>query len=136
MATTTIAGGNILKVTKGNGDVIWLPNPAHDKMEVAVQDVDYDSGRTADGKMYRDRKRGGTTAVRKVSCTFPPLSPANLASTLQAINEAFFTLEYPDPYTGQRRSGTFYCGDRTAPMYSLISGVWQWKELTVNFVER
>ena len=31
---------------------------------------------------------------------------------------------------------TAYVGDRTAPMYSLINGVYLWNSLSMNFIER
>lgn len=119
---------NILHV---NGKAI--PNPQ--EITVSVQDVDYESGRAQDGYMVRDRRRGGTKAVRKVECKFPPLSDADMSHLLKAIDDASFELSYPDPYVGAERSGKFYCGDRTAPMYTMINGVWQWESLSVNFVE-
>lgn len=118
-------------VLKVNGNAI--PNPQ--TITVKVEDVDYESGRAADGVMNRDRKRGGATACRNVECTFPPLKATEMSNLLKAIGDASFQLTYPDPYTGANRTSKFYCSDRTAPMYTMINGVWQWGIMEVEFVE-
>jgi len=134
MSTTTIMGGNILKVTRQDGEIYWLPNPQ--KMQVDVQDLDADNtGRNQKGTLKRDRVRGGATAVRKVNCTFAPMGANDMKLTLQAVKDATFTLQFPDPYTGATRSSIVYVGDRNAPMYSLISNTWLWQSLSMNFVE-
>ena len=43
-----------------------LPEPQ--SISVSLQDVDYESGRDQTGTMFRDRKRGGASAVRKIEC--------------------------------------------------------------------
>lgn len=131
MATYTINNGNILKITRPNGDVYWLPNP--NEMEVAVQDIDSDSaGRSASGLMFRDR----VATKKKISCSFPPMNASDMNSTLTAMQDQFFTLEFPD-ITGVRTTITAYVGDRTAQSYRVVSGVpTLWTSLSANFVER
>lgn len=133
MATYTINGGNILKVTRSNGDIYWLPNP--NGMEVAIQDIDSAStGRSTTGLMFRDR----VATKRKLNCTFPPLYSSDMALTLQAIQDQFFTLTYPDPMTGASKTITAYVGDRTTPAYHInyATGVVLYESLSANFVER
>lgn len=128
-----------LKITRGNGDIYYLPNPQ--TFEVGIQDIDSASaGRSASGLMFRDR----VAVKRKVSCTFPPLTQAQINLTLQAMQDQFFTLEYLDPYQATRKSITAYVGDRTAPICMHIQKtIGQtsidyklWKGLNANFVER
>lgn len=125
--------GSILKVTKANGESVWLPDPKRGGLSISIQDLDASTtGRNQKGQLFRDR----VAVKRKISYSAPPLSKAEMSSLLQAITDQFFTLEYPDPQTGTRKSITVYCGDRTAPMYSCIDGVYKWEGLTVDFIER
>ena len=134
MSTTTIKNGDVLKVTRQDGNIYWLPNPQ--SLQVDVQDLDADStGRNQKGTLFRDRVRGGATSVRKINCTFPPMNKSDMALTLQAVKDSSFSLSFPDPYTGQTRTSTVYVGDRNAPMYSLWGNEWLWESLTMNFVE-
>lgn len=138
MANTVIKNGNTLKVTKSNGDVIWLPNAKFGGLKVTLNDVDGEStGRNQKGVMFRDRIRGGASAVRTVDVTFPPLLGAELSLTLHALEESTFLLEYPDPLDGARREATFYVGDRTMPVYttSFDEDV-LWTSMSVTFIER
>ncbi len=125
--------GSILKVTKANNTSVWLPDPKRGGLTVTIQDLDSDStGRNQKGQLFRDR----VAVKRKISYSAPPLQPNEISSLLQAITDQFFTLEYPDPQTGTRKSITVYCGDRTAPVYSCINGKYLWEGLTVDFIER
>lgn len=125
--------GNILKVTKADGTSVWLPDPKRGGLSISIQDLDASTtGRNQKGELFRDR----VAVKRKISYSAPPLSRIEMSSLLQAITDQFFTLEYPDPQTGSTKSITVYCGDRTAPMYSCINGVYKWEGLTVDFIER
>ena len=125
--------GSILKVTKANGTSVWLPDPKRGGLSISIQDLDASTtGRNQKGELFRDR----VAVKRKISYSAPPLSRAEMSSLLQAITDQFFTLQYPDPQTGSTKSITVYCGDRTAPMYSCIDGVYKWEGLTVDFIER
>lgn len=121
----------ILTVTKAGGSVVTLPDPQ--EMSVGVYDVDADgSGRNQSGAMFRDR----VAVKQKVECKFPPLSWAEVSTILNAIEDQFFTLTYPDPKQGSNRSMTCYAGDRTAPVLRAVSGDYLWGNLAVNFIER
>lgn len=125
--------GSILKVTKADGTSVWLPDPKRGGLSISIQDLDASTtGRNQKGELFRDR----VAVKRKISYSAPPLSKAEMSSLLQAITDQFFTLQYPDPQTGSTKSITVYCGDRTAPMYSCINGVYKWEGLTVDFIER
>lgn len=116
------------------------------KMELAIQDVDLDSGRVTDGTMVRYRKG----SKRKLALTFAPMTTAEMAAVLKACStygtrgvsegsEAFFRVTYTDPLDGAAANGYrvtkwFYPGDRTTPSYSEALGLWE--EMTVDLVER
>ena len=114
----------------------FLPEPIELKVEVSDLDSE-ESGRNQSGYMFRDRIRGGATSPRKVEVKFGSLSSAEASALLQAIGTVTGTLQYPDPYTGALRTGTFYCGNRSVPVLDrdASNGNVRWKELTVNFIE-
>lgn len=121
----------ILSITKADGTVVALPNPA--SMTWSIQDVDADSsGRNQSGDMCRDR----VTVKRKLTLEWPPLTVAKCSTLLNAVTDVFFTVSYPDALTGAVRSMTAYVGDRTSPMYSCINGEPLWEGLSMNFIER
>lgn len=91
---------------------VKLPTPSG--LEVSIQDVDYDSGRTADGTMHRNR----VGIKRKLKITWPPQRPEGVAQILQSVYDPEFTVDYLDPYLGTMATGTFYAGDRSAPMFN------------------
>lgn len=102
---------------------------------VNVADVDYESGRNQQGKMVRDRRRGGKSAVRTIQVTFPPLSPKEMSNLLKDMGASKFSVYYPDPYLGDYRTAQCYAGDRSVPMWTMIKGKWQWESMTVNLIE-
>lgn len=101
-----------------------------------IYDLDSEegSGRNQSGEMFRDR----VAVKRKLNCTWGPLEPLEMAELLQAMDEVFFTLSYPDAHDGEYREGTFYVGDRSAPVYMWNDekGKYLWEGLTANFIER
>lgn len=114
-----------------------LPDPS--VLVVLLQDIDASTTtRSADGTMLRDRIVGGATAKRKLEVEWPPVNSANASRILQAIQDEFFFLKYPDPYTGEDRTAEFYAGDRSVPMYnSNLHGTGiLWEKIKVNFIEK
>ena len=126
-------------------DGVAMPDP--NSISVSVQDVDYESGRDQSGYMFRDRKRGGATAVRKIECKWPPLTDSQVSTLLKAVKNASMTLTYPDPYEGKYRNATVYVGDRKAPVYYLPDKTVNtsspgsytpdatWNDVAFNFIE-
>lgn len=120
-----------LKITKNNGTVIQLPEP--ETLSVGIQDLDSEkSGRNQKGEMFRDR----IAVKRKLNIKFLPLSSDDMKKVLNAVSDKFFTIEYPDPMTGAKKSITAYVGDRTAPVYIIKNGTPMWDEMTLSIVER
>ena len=112
-----------------------LPEPS--EITVSLQDVDYESGRDQTGTMFRDRKRGGASAVRKIECKWNVLSSSDISTLLTAVKDASMSLTYPDPYTAANRIATVYVGDRKAPIYwkDPATNKWVWKDVAFNFIE-
>ena len=101
-----------------------------------IYDLDSEdgAGRNQEGLAFRDR----VAVKRKVNCTWGPMDNATISKLLKAMSDEFFTLRYPDPFDGAYREGTFYVGDRSAPIYvwNADKGKYLWQGLTANFVER
>ena len=117
-------------ILKVNG--VFIQDPS--SMEYQRYDLDSEegSGRNQMGQMLRDRV---ATKVKLV-CKFPPLRTDEISTLMKAIDDVFFTLEYPDAYSGRREAKTFYAGDRTAPVYTIQNGIVLYEGFNVNFIER
>ena len=107
-------------------------NPAPQTMQVAIQDIDAKATRDAHGLLHRDR----VATKRKISLSFGALTVSECAKILASVKAEFFNAEYLDPETGQNKSGTFYVGDRTAPVYSFVDSVPVWKGLSFDLIEQ
>lgn len=129
MAYLTINGN----VCDGGTSPGHLPEPAHGGFQISIQDVDSAStGRGADGNMIRDRV--GVKA--KINLKFPPLRTNEIKALLSAVSDVSFSVSYISPVTGTTASGTFYVGDRTAPVYKTsASGVELWENCAFNLIE-
>ena len=128
---------SIIRIGTESGNLTALPDPK--SLKVLMQDIDASTTtRSANGTMLRDRIVGGATSKRKLELTWPPMRTENMATILRAIAPEFFWVEYPDPYTGDRRNAQFYAGDRTAPLYhsDLYGSGPLWEGLTVNLIEK
>lgn len=127
----------VLKIGPSPSALQDVPDPAHGGFSVSLQDIDAaNAGRSANGTMIRDRVCGAATAKRKLEIQWPPMNSAQASALLQAIKDTYFYVEYPDPYTGARRTAQFYAGDRTAPVYWVIDGNVLWESIRVNFIEK
>lgn len=99
---------------------------------VGISDLDGESTRVASGDLVRDR----LAVKRKLEVGYGALTPTEISAILTAIQDEFFTVEYPDPMTGSLQTKTFYVGDRTTPMYSNINGEPLWENLSFNLIEK
>lgn len=118
-------------------EVNSVPIPDPSEITVSLQDVDYESGRDQSGVMFRDRKRGGNNAVRKIECKWNVLNSTDCKTLLMAVKDASMSLTFPDPYEGNNRTSTVYVGDRKAPIYwkDPATNKWVWKDVAFNFIE-
>ena len=120
---------NILQINN-----VDIANPNTLKWDIYDLDSEDGAGRNQEGLMFRDR----VAVKRKLNCTWAPMEPFEMSVLLKAMDNVFFTLRYPDAHDGTYRTGEFYVGDRSTPMY-----VWNnekqkflWEGLTANFIER
>ena len=119
-------------ILKVNG--VFIQDPSDLEYQRYDMDSEDGSGRNQQGLMLRDR----VASKVKLVCKFPPLKGDDVSALLQAIDNVFFELEYPDAYTGKRRTMTCYVGDRTIPAYSIDkdTGEILWNGVSANFIER
>lgn len=117
---------------------VAMPDPKFKGMTVRLQDIDSaKTTRTANGTMIRDRVVGGANAKRKLVLEWPPLTPAQAQTLLQAVGGVFFSVTYPDPYTGGDRTAQFYVGDREAPIYNIdANGNPVWDGIKFDLIEK
>lgn len=86
-----------------------------------VMDVDFESGRTADGTMHR--KRVGVK--RKYNVSLPPCHTEDLQPILAAMAPVTFKCTFPDAMSASGYyTGTFYVGDRTVSVYNYAMDLW------------
>lgn len=73
------------------------------------------AGRNQKGKMIRAL----ITQKDKWHLEFAPMTPAQLKSLLEEIDEETFSFTYPDPITGTNKTKTFYVGDRSGAILKM-----------------
>jgi hypothetical protein len=109
--------------------------PVTQPAEVTYQRYDLDSEdsfRSLSGEMQRDRV---TTKV-KLECRWNALTADQMKPLLRAMQDVFFDIYYYDPLEGYTTK-TFYVGDRSAPVYSMVAGVGiVFKSFSANFIEK
>lgn len=110
-----------------DGKLIKCPSSYQWKM----QDISAsDAGRTEDTRM--DKKRIGQ--IRKLELEWENVSIADTAAILQAFNPEYVEICYLDAMTGAYRTGEFYVGDRSSPLYNSTIGLWS--NIAFNVIER
>ena len=73
----------------------------------------------------------------KLQVQWGGLSESECATILNAIDEPFFYLRYPDAKQGAKRVMQCYVGDRTSPIFRQdTDNLWKWQGLSVSFIER
>jgi hypothetical protein len=112
-----------------NGQTV-TPNPT--AFGVGVSDIDLNSERTTSGLMVRER----VAVKRKITLGWDVLTRAEMATILQLVSTVFFQVDYDDPETGVKKTGTFYSGDRQAEGLDYKDGEIIWRQLKFNLVER
>ena len=110
-------------------DGVEIPTPSD--FRVGIMDISK-AERNARGTMIIDR----IATKRKLELAWKYLSREELQQVLNAVSPIFFAVEYPDPQTGARRTGTFYAGDRSVGALDYINGQIRWKDIKFNLIER
>lgn len=111
-----------------NGTAISTPS----QFSVSIEDVSK-ADRNANATIIIER----IATKRKLELSYNYLSNSALSTLLSAIStDVFFTVVYPDPWTGANRSGTFYVGSRSAGSMDYIDSTIRWKDIKFNFIEQ
>ena len=120
------------RILKVNG--VFIQDPSSLEFQMYDLDSEDGSGRNQQGMMLRDR----VAVKRKLVCKFPPMYENEAKVLLNAVKDMFFTVEYPDPYTGKRETMTAYAGDRTVPLYTYDykKGMYLCTSVAFNIIER
>lgn len=106
-----------------------IPTPSD--YSIGIQDISK-AERNARGDMIIER----ITTKRKIELGWKYLSKSNLQLLMNAVSPVFFQVEYLDPQTNSRQTGTFYSGDRNVGALDYIDGDIRWKDIKFNVVER
>lgn len=110
-------------------DGVEVPSPS--KYQQIVSDVSKaDSGRTEDGKMWKEK----VGQLVKIELEWSYLTTPQVSAVLNAFDPEYISVEFLDAKSGSFRVSEFYVGDRTAPMYNSRMGLWE--GLSLNIIER
>ncbi|GLC88706.1 DUF6711 family protein [Lysinibacillus piscis] len=106
-----------------------IPTPSD--YSIGILDISK-AERNARGDMIIER----ITTKRKIDLAWKHLSKLDLQLVLNAVSPVFFKVEYEDPQTNSRQSGTFYAGDRTIGALDFRNGDVRWKDIKFNIIEK
>lgn len=106
-----------------------LPTPTD--FSVGLMDISK-AERNARGTMIIER----ITTKRKLEISYAYLNANDLSTVLQAVSPVFYNVTYLDPQTGNNRTSSFYCGDRSVGMLDFINGVPRYKDVKFDLIER
>lgn len=106
-----------------------LPTPS--EYTVGIMDLSK-AERNVRGDMIIER----IATKRKIDLGWAYLTGIQYSQILTAVDAVFFTVNYFDPKTNNMRVGTFYSGDRQAPMMKFTNGVANWKDVKFNLIEK
>jgi hypothetical protein len=108
---------------------VALPTPSGYKS--GIQDLTH-SERNARGTMISEF----IARKYKIEMVWNFMEADDLSTLLTAIDAQFFSVTYLDQMTNTYKTGTFYKGDRSIPLFDFLSEVPRYKEVGVNFIER
>jgi hypothetical protein len=106
-----------------------LPTPA--EYDVGIMDLSQ-AERNVRGDMIIER----IATKRKLEMGWSYLTGAQYSQILNAVDPVFFSVTYFDPKDNAMKTGTFYCGDRQAPMLRFNNGIASWKDVKFSLVEK
>lgn len=110
-------------------DGVGLPTPS--EYLVGIQDISK-AERNANGTMIIER----IATKRKLELVWKHLTQQELSQVLNSVAPVFFQVEYHDPQDNSKKTGTFYCGDRTAGAIDYQQGQVRWRDIKFNLIER
>lgn len=106
--------------------------PAPSTMRLTLFDLSSAQERNAAGELVLDR----VAVKRRIDLSWARIGSAALASLLAAMNGGFFQASYPDPATGEMRSMTCCCADRTAGVLRMEDGAAVWTNVEMSWTEK
>lgn len=109
-------------------DGVDMPTPS--EYDYSIQDISK-AERVANGDLVIDR----INTKDKIYLKFNHLSKADLSLILGAVTPISFAVEYEDPLTDTRITGTFYVGDRKMGLFRYVNGKSVWRNITFNLIE-
>ncbi|WFA10327.1 DUF6711 family protein [Tissierella sp. Yu-01] len=107
-----------------------IPSPSD--YLVSIMDISTNAERNAAGDLVMDR----VATKRKIELSWRFLPKDELSTLLKSVSSVFFEVEYIDPQEGTFKSGTFYCGDRSAGALDYINGNIRYRDIKFNLIER
>lgn len=110
-----------------NGAAVSAPSA----MQVAVFDVASDPRRNAAGGAVLDR----IAVKRRLEISWAQMDEHEFSALLQAVN-GFFEAAYPDPESGQMRSISCYCSEKSAQILRMQDGRPLWTRIKMTWTER
>lgn len=122
----------MFKIRKQDGTVVELPNPK--TATFTREDIDAsETGRNQLGKMFRYR----VATKGKWTNAWGPLTPAQVKTILDAIEDEWFYLIYHDAKDDAEVEKEYYAGPQSMPIlwWNPIAGKRMYSGLTVNFIE-
>lgn len=105
--------------------------PAPSEYDVGIMDLSK-AERNARGTMIIER----IATKRKIEIGWSYLKGSDYSKILNLVNPVWFTVRFFDPKDNGMRSGTFYVGDRQAPMIKFKNGKAEWENIKMSFIEK
>lgn len=110
-------------------DGVAIPTPSD--YTVGIMDLSK-AERNARGDMIIER----IATKRKIELSWNYLNKEDLSTLFNLVSPVFFTVEYIDPQSNAKKTGTFYAGDRSAGALDYKNGSIRYKDIKFNLVER
>ncbi|ALC92058.1 hypothetical protein AM500_21360 [Bacillus sp. FJAT-18017] len=108
---------------------VALPTPS--EYDVGIIDLSK-AERNAKGTMIIER----IATKRKLEVGWAFLTGAEYSRILNLVDPVFFSVTYFDPKANGMKTGTFYSGDRQAPMLIFKNGQAEWKDIKFSLIEK
>ena len=112
-------------------DGVAMPCPS--TFSWGLQDISAaESGRTDDTIMHKNR----VGQKRKISLAWVAKDWQTTARILQAFNQEYIMVRYPDMMSGNYETREFYVGDRSAPVLFWWVGNKRIEQVSFDIIER
>lgn len=111
------------------------------EFKCTLQDLDYSASGSVTRAINGELSRNYITTKRKLELKYSALSWAKLSAVLQQmpLGTEFFEVYYPDTYTGDYQTKTFYVSDRPAGVIKTALNTGDeifWGSMTFSLIEK